>query len=25
VCQNCAVEIPKVDLPWSPGDLEPDL
>jgi hypothetical protein len=24
VCQNCAVEIPKIDLPWRAGDLEPD-
>lgn len=25
VCQNCVVEIAKSDLPWQPGDLEPDL
>jgi hypothetical protein len=25
VCQNCAVEISKVDLPWRHGDLEPDV
>jgi hypothetical protein len=25
VCQNCAVEIKKVDLTWAPGDLEPDF
>lgn len=24
VCQNCVVEIAKSDLPWRPGDLEPD-
>lgn len=24
VCQNCAIEITKQDLPWQPGDLEPD-
>jgi hypothetical protein len=24
VCLNCTVEIPKQDLPWRPGDLEPD-
>ena len=24
VCQNCIVEIAKTDLPWKPGDLEPD-
>ena len=24
ICQNCAVEITKVDLPWRPGDLTPD-
>jgi hypothetical protein len=24
ICQNCAVEIAKSDLPWKPGDLEPD-
>lgn len=24
VCQNCVVEIAKADLPWRPGDLEPD-
>ena len=24
ICQNCAVEIAKSDLPWQPGDLEPD-
>ena len=24
VCQNCAVEIARSDLPWRPGDLEPD-
>ena len=25
VCQNCIVEINKTDLPWKPGDLEPDF
>ena len=24
ICQNCAVEIIRLGLPWSPGDLEPD-
>lgn len=24
VCQNCVIEIPKLDLPWRRGDLEPD-
>ena len=24
VCQNCVIEIPKLDLPWQVGDLEPD-
>ena len=24
VCQNCAVEVSRGDLPWRPGDLEPD-
>jgi hypothetical protein len=24
VCQNCVIEISKQDLPWRPGDLEPD-
>jgi hypothetical protein len=24
ICQNCAVDINKSDLPWRPGDLEPD-
>ena len=24
VCLNCTIEIPKQDLPWRPGDLEPD-
>lgn len=24
ICQNCVVEIAKSDLPWRPGDLEPD-
>jgi hypothetical protein len=24
ICLNCTVEIKKVDLPWRPGDLEPD-
>ena len=25
VCQNCAVEINRSDLPWKPGDLEADF
>jgi hypothetical protein len=24
ICQNCVVEIAKIDLPWQPGDLEAD-
>ena len=24
VCQNCVIEVTKSDLPWRPGDLEPD-
>lgn len=24
VCLNCAVEVTRLDLPWRPGDLEPD-
>lgn len=24
VCQNCVIDIFKTDLPWRPGDLEPD-
>jgi hypothetical protein len=24
VCQNCVLEVAKLDLPWRPGDLEPD-
>jgi hypothetical protein len=24
ICQNCVVDIIKSDLPWRPGDLEPD-
>jgi hypothetical protein len=24
ICQNCVVEIAKLDLVWKPGDLEPD-
>lgn len=24
ICQNCVVDIVKSDLPWRPGDLEPD-
>jgi hypothetical protein len=24
VCQNCAIDIAKLDLPWQAGDLEPD-
>ena len=25
ICQNCIVEVAKTDLPWKPGDLEPDV
>lgn len=24
VCQNCAIAIPRSDVPWKAGDLEPD-
>ena len=24
VCLNCTIELQKFDLPWKPGDLEPD-
>ena len=24
ICLNCSVEINKLDLPWKPGDIEPD-
>ena len=24
VCLNCIVEITRLELPWRPGDLEPD-
>lgn len=24
ICQNCAIAVPRQDLPWRPGDLEPD-
>ena len=24
VCLNCSVELVRLDLPWKPGDLEPD-
>ena len=24
ICQNCAVEVTRLDLPWRPGGLEPD-
>lgn len=24
VCHNCVIEVQKQDLPWRPGDLEPD-
>jgi len=24
ICLNCAVEITKLDLPWRPGDIQPD-
>lgn len=25
VCLNCQVDVVKADLPWRPGDLEPDV
>ena len=25
ICLNCVEEIKRLDRPWSPGDLEPDL
>jgi hypothetical protein len=25
VCQNCLIEIAKLDLLWQAGDLEPDI
>ena len=25
VCLNCVEEVKRLDRPWSPGDLEPDL
>ena len=25
ICLNCVVDIKKSDLPWKPGDLEPDF
>jgi len=25
VCQNCVIDVAKSDLPWRPGDLEPDV
>lgn len=24
ICLNCAVAVTRLDLPWKPGDLEPD-
>lgn len=24
ICLNCVVDIKRADLPWMPGDLEPD-
>lgn len=24
ICMNCVEEIKRLDLPWRPGDLEPD-
>lgn len=24
VCQNCAIALARSNLPWRPGDLEPD-
>ena len=25
ICLNCAVDIKRADLPWRPGDLQPDF
>ena len=25
LCLNCVEEVKRADLPWRPGDLEPDL
>jgi hypothetical protein len=25
VCLNCVVDVKKSDVPWRPGDLEPDF
>lgn len=25
ICRNCEIAVSKRDLPWLPGDLEPDL
>lgn len=25
ICLNCTAEINRLDLPWQPGDLEPDV
>jgi hypothetical protein len=25
ICQNCVIEISRSDLPWRPGELEPDF
>ena len=24
ICRNCEIDVTKTDLPWIPGDLEPD-
>ena len=24
ICLNCTIEVNRADLPWRPGDLEPD-
>ena len=24
ICLNCTIEVKRMDLPWKPGDLEPD-
>jgi len=24
ICQNCVIEVNRLDLPWRVGDLEPD-
>lgn len=24
ICLNCTAEVTRLDLPWRPGDIEPD-